>query len=157
MNNMNQKEITSFFECLGEIWRDITATEFLMRLAIARQEKEIEKFPKPPYTKGRKYTDFPKSFSIGYFSGVAKKFNQYFPDITIPQELIDLRNAMAHGVIARIDNSETDILFKLNTNKQKELEIEFSMPLETKRINQIRQSLKELRRDIGNEADDNKK
>lgn len=151
------KKIKDFFECLGEIWRDITAIEFLMRSAIARQDGEIKKFPKPPYTKGKKYVDFPKSFSIGYFSEVAKKYNRHFPDITFPQELIDLRNAMAHGVIARVGNDETDILFKLKKNKQKELEIEFSMPLEKQRIDQIRQCLREIRRHIGKKADDNQK
>lgn len=48
---MNQNEVSELFECVGEIWRDITAIEFLMRAGIARKDGEIEKFPKPPYFK----------------------------------------------------------------------------------------------------------
>ncbi len=152
----SQNEITEFFKCLGEIWRDVAAIEFLMRCAIARKDKEIKKFPKPPYTKGRIYKDYPKSFSIIYFSEVANEFNKYFPNISISQELIDLRNAIAHGVIADVNNSGFDQLIKFREIKNKELKIEFSITLEISRLAQIRQSLKELRIDIMKEIDDKK-
>jgi hypothetical protein len=151
----SQKEISQFFQCLGEIWRDITAIEFLMRCAIAKKKGEIKKFPKPPYTKGRVYVDYPRSFSIGYFAEVAGEFNKYFPEITIPQELIDLRNAMAHGLTAEINGGGIAELVRFKKVKEG-LKVEFNMALEPKRIAQIRQSLKELRGYIMKECDDNK-
>lgn len=155
---MNQREIEKFFECLGEVWRDIAAIEFLMRCSIAKKEGEIRKFPQPPYTKGRIYKNYPESFSNLSFREVTKKFNKYFPNIDLPQELIDLRNAMAHGIIANINKNEVAQLVKFREVKdKKELKVEFSMKLEIERIAQIKQSLKELRRYIGQEADDNKK
>ncbi|MBU3979224.1 hypothetical protein KJ980_05510 [Patescibacteria group bacterium] len=154
---MNQDEVKFFFECLGEVWRDITAIEFLMRCAIARKDGEIGKFPKPPYTKGKVYKEYPKSFSNPSFGEITKEFNKYFPNISLPQELIQLRHAMAHGVIAEIDKNGVNHLVKFKRNYKKELEVEFSMPLEAQRITQIRQLLKEFRRYIGKEADDNKK
>jgi hypothetical protein len=36
--DMNEKETKLFFECLGEIWRDITTIEFLMRVCIAKKD-----------------------------------------------------------------------------------------------------------------------
>ncbi|MFA4818250.1 MAG: hypothetical protein WC621_00170 [Patescibacteria group bacterium] len=154
---MNQDEVKKFFECLGEIWRDIMAIEFLMRCAIAKKDREINKLPKPPYTKKKIYNDYPKSFSNSSFGEITKKFNEYFPDISLPQELVQLRHAMAHGIIAEIDKNGVDQLIKFKINKQKKLEVEFSMILEPQRIDQIRQSLKELRRYIGQKADDNSK
>ena len=150
-----QEEISEFFKCIGEIWRDITSIEFLMRCAIAKKEGEIKKFPKPPYKKGRIYTHYPESFSIGYFAEVAGKFNKYFPKLAIPQELIDLRNAMAHGLISEIDKKGFPELVKFRKSK-KGLEVEFIMTLEVTRIAKIRQSLKEIRRFIMKECDDNK-
>jgi len=155
--NQNEVETKEFFKCLGEIWRDITAIEFLMRACIAKKDGEINKFPKPPYEKGKIYSDCPNSFSIQGFSNVATKFNKYFTKLTIPQELIDLRHAMAHGIIAEVDKDGVDRLVKFNKNKNNELVVEFAMPLEKERIAQIRQSLRERRRHIGKEADDNKK
>ncbi|MEK9161434.1 MAG: hypothetical protein AAB822_01610 [Patescibacteria group bacterium] len=64
---------------------------------------------------------------------------------------------MAHGIIAEVDKDGVDRLVKFNKNKNNELVVEFAMPLEKERIAQIRQSLRELRRHIGKEADDNKK
>ena len=69
--NQNEAEVKNFFECLGEIWRDITFIEFLMRCAIAKKEGEILKFPKPPYEKGKVYNEYPKSFSNFSFSSFA--------------------------------------------------------------------------------------
>ena len=154
----NEKEIKDFFECMGEIWRDITAIEFLMRVCIAKKQNEIAKFPKPPYIKGDVYQDYPKSFSILLFGEVVGQFSKHFPQITIPQELelVDLRNAMAHGCIARINHSKTDELIKFRKQRDDTLKIEFSMPLEMGRIKQIRQSLRELRRHIALEASDSK-
>ena len=151
---MATKKIKEFFETLGEIWRDITLIEFLMRGALAQKTGDVEKWPKPPYKKGRIYKEYPKSFSPIYFSEVAQEFNKEFPKLAIPQELIDLRNAMAHGFIAEVDHSGTDEVVKFKKQKDNTLMVEFSMPLEQKRISQIRQSLKELRRHIMLEAAD---
>lgn len=153
----NQKEIKEFFETLGEIWRDVTAIEFLMRGALAQKMGDIDKIPKPPYTKDKTYNNYPISFSYLYFEDVAKEFNKKFPKLAIPQELIDLRNAMAHGLIAQINNSGIDEIVKFRKQKDNTLMVEFSMTLEPKRIAQIRQSLKELRQYIALEAADKPK
>jgi hypothetical protein len=155
---MNEKEISQFFECLGEIWRDVTAIEFLMRCAIAKKEGALSKFPQPPYNKGKIYKNYPDSFSHYNFETVTAKFNLLFPVIQIPQNFIDFRHAMAHGIIVQINNSGTEQLIKFRENKQlKELSVEFSLPLETKRLAQLRQSLHELKGYIMKEVDDNKK
>ncbi|MFA6397675.1 MAG: hypothetical protein WDK96_02405 [Candidatus Paceibacterota bacterium] len=151
---METKEIKEFFETLGEIWRDIALIEFLMRGALAQKEGDVNKWPNPPYTKGKIYIEYPKSFSHTHFSDVAKEFNKKFPKLAIPQELIDLRNAMAHGFIAEVNYSGIDEVVKFKKQKDNTLMVEFSMPLEQKRIRQIRQSLYELRRYIALEAAD---
>lgn len=153
----NSKEIKDFFECLGEIWRDITAIEFLMRGALAQKNGDVNLWPRTPYTKGKFYNQYPKSFSFNYFDEVAIAFNKEFPKLAIPQELRDFRNAMAHGCISRIDNNGVDELIKFRKQGDNTLRIEFSMPLEIKRIQQIRQSLMELRRFIALEATDKSK
>jgi len=151
---MNKDEF-NFFECLGEIWRDITAIEFLMRCAIAKKDEEIKEMPKPPFIKGRVYKNYPKSFSHFSFEIVVSKFNKRFPQFVVPNELVQLRDAMAHGVIAEIDNRGVIELVKFKETKDiKELKVEFSMSMEPKRIAQIRQSLKEFRRHIMQEVDD---
>lgn len=38
MSENDNKELSDFFQCLGEIWRDVAAIEFLMRCAIAQAE-----------------------------------------------------------------------------------------------------------------------
>lgn len=151
---METKNIKEFFETLGEIWRDITLIEFLMRDALSQKEGDVNKWPKPPYNKGKIYSEYPRSFSLAYFSDVVEEFNKKFPKLAIPQELIDLRNAMAHGFIAEVNYSGIDEVVKFKKQKDNTLMIEFSMPLEQKRIKQIRQSLKELRRYIALEAAD---
>jgi len=155
--NQDEVEVKEFFECLGEIWRDITAVEFLMRACIAKKDGEINKFPKSPYEKGKIYLDYPRSFSISHFEDLVTEFNKHFQNIQIPKEFANLRHAMAHGVIAEVDKDGVDRLVKFKKNKQNNLEIEFNMPLERKRMAQIRQSLREIRRYISKEADDNKK
>lgn len=155
---MDKKGISQFFGYLGEIWRDITVIEFLMRCAIAKKDGEIFKFPQPPYDKGKIYKDYPNSFSYHNFEIITAKFNKRFPDIQIPQEFIDLRHAMAHGVIAQVDGGSTDMLIKFKELPDtKKLKIEFSLPLEVERLAQIRQSLHELRVYIMKEVDDSKK
>jgi len=143
---MDKKETKQFFECLGEIWRDITAIEFLMRCAITKHDEEESKFPKPSYYKGKIYKNYPKAFSHYNFETIIQKFTKRFPKIKIPQEIIDFRHAMAHGVIAQINNNNTDELIKFKETKNpKELKIEFYLPLELKRLLQIRQSLHEFK------------
>ena len=46
--NQNEAEVKNFLECLGEIWRDITFIEFLMRCAIAKKRRGNFKIPKTP-------------------------------------------------------------------------------------------------------------
>lgn len=150
-----EKETTKeFFEMLGEIWRDITAIEFLMRAALAQKSGDVSKFPTPPYTKGKIYTEYPEGFLHKYFSDVVKEFNKKFPLLVLPQELIDLRNAMAHGFILQINNSGTEELIKFRKQDDGTLLVEFSLLLEPNRLAQIRQSLMELRRHIAKEAAD---
>ncbi len=152
---MKEKEFTQFFECLGEIWRDITAIEFLMRCAIAKKDKDIGLFPQPPYTQNRTYKDYPHSFSNFSFKIIVEKFNKRFPKISIPIEMVRLRNAMAHGIIAGINKNGIEHLVKFQENEnEKELKVEFSLPLELKRLSMMRQSLKELRRYIMQVAKD---
>ena len=155
----NEKEIKDFFECMGEIWRDITAIEFLMRCALAQKNGDVNLLPQPPYTKGKSYTQYPESFSFKYFNEVAKEFNKEFPELAIKQDLINFRNAMAHGIIAKINGSNFDQLVKFKENKKgnkKIMRVEFSMSLEMGRIKKTRKSLMKLRRRIALEASDSK-
>jgi len=146
---MNSKEVNYFFECIWEIWRDITAMEFLMRSAIAKIDWEEEKFPLPPYNKWKTYTSFPDSFWNYNFEIITEKFNKRFWDkVRIPIELVNLRNAMAHWIITQINNNPNDILLKFRKNKEDNLEIEFSLELNKQTISQIRQSIKEFRQHI---------
>jgi hypothetical protein len=149
---MEAENTKEFFEILGEVWRDITAIEFLMRCALAQKEGDINKIPKPPYSKGKSYSEYPRSFSFKYFSDVAQEFNKEFPKLAIPQELIDLRNAMAHGFISEIDHSGVNEIVKFKKQKNNTLMVEFSITLEQKRIKQFRQALKEIRQFIALEA-----
>lgn len=153
---MNKNTNSSFFESLGEIWRDITAIEFLMRCAISKKDGDLDKLPKPPYTKDKIYKTYPKSFSHFSFEIVTKKFNKRYPKLAIPLELVQLRDAMAHGLIVEVNNSGMTELIKFKQEaKNKNLKVEFDMPLEISRLAQIRQSLKELRRHVAIEVDDN--
>ena len=88
---------------------------------------------------------------------MAEEFSKKFPDLAIPTELVELRNAMAHGLIVEINHSGVDELIKFRKNKDDALVVEFSMKLERKRIQKIRQSLMELRRYITIEAGDKPK
>jgi len=144
------------FEYLGEIWRDVTAIEFLMRCAIAKKDGDITKLPKPPYQKGKVYKEYPDSFSKYGFEEIAGKFNKYYPKLKIPQELIDLRNAMAHGLTAEVNKSGVTEIVKFKETKSG-LVIEFYMPLNLPRVAQIHQYLKELRRWIAKEVDEGKR
>lgn len=146
---MEKDKTDLFFKYLWEIWRDITAIEFLMRCAIAKKDNEIDKFPKAPYIKNKIYNEYPNSFSIEGFEILKDKFNSRFPKLQIPKEIIELRHAMAHWIIAEIDNSNINQLIKFKENKEEKiLKVEFSLTLDLKRLAQIKQSLKELRRYI---------
>ncbi len=141
--------MSDFFECLWEIWRDITALEFFMRSAIAQHDWELDKFPKAPYSKGKIYCAYPKSFWHYSFELIVDKFNRRFPQISIPKEVAELRNAMAHWLIAQVNNSWVEELIKFKENSvDKELIIEFNLHLTTTTLKQLRQSIKELRQDI---------
>lgn len=143
---MDNRGTSQFFECLGEIWCDITAIEFFMRCAIAKKEGQIIQFPKPPYTKGKIYENPPDSFLLGRFEDILTKFNGYFPEITIPKELMELRHALAHGMISRVGENNVDEIIKFKKiSKKKEIEVEFNMPMDIKRMSQIRQSIHELK------------
>lgn len=119
---MEAEEMWYFFQSIGEIWRDKT---------------------------GRVYWKYPKAFSRLSFKMVCEKFNKRFPDITIPEEIIQLRDAMAHGIIANIDQNETLLLVKFReSGVPTELKVEFNLFLEPNKVTQIRQSLKEIRRHV---------
>jgi hypothetical protein len=153
------EETKLFFECLGEIWRDITAIEFLLRVAIARKDEDINKLPKPPYTKGKIYKEYPKAFSNMLFGAVVEKFNKYFPEIFLPSELVDLRNAFAHGLIAKIEHGKDDQLVKFKESKvkdssEKQLKVEFSMALDSGTVSKMKEILRELRMKLANRFKD---
>jgi hypothetical protein len=146
---MNPQETKEFFECLGEIWRDIVLIEFLMRCAIAKKDGDIIKIPKPPYSKGKVYKDYPDSFWHWNLEIIVEKFNKHYPTLSMPKELTELRHAMAHGLIAQVNNSEYNQLIKFKESKEpKELRIEFSMTLEPQRLTEIRKNLSLLRQQI---------
>lgn len=152
---MNKIPPEKFFEILGEMWRDICLIEFLMRSAIAQKEGDVSKFPLPPYIKDKEYDEYPRSFGFHLFGDVALEFNRLFPKLAIPQELIDLRNAMAHGLVVEIGQDGVDRLIKFREQKKtKKLKVEFSLTLEVVRIETIRASLRNLRRFIAIEAAD---
>lgn len=153
---MKKEETLQFFEFIGEIWRDITAIEFLMRCAIAKKDGDIHKLPQPPYIKGKTYKNYPKSFSHYSFQVVTEKFNKRFPKIFMPNELVQLRDALAHGTIAEINNSGSEQLIKFKETDKKELKVEFSLTLDHKKLAQIRQSLTEFRIFITQELDEEK-
>ncbi len=146
---MNPNETSKFFECLWEIWYNISNIEFLMRSAIAKKDWEEKLFPEPSYKKGRIYSEYPSSFSRFGFEEIIEKFNKRFPHIKIPKELSQLRNGMAHGVMSQVNWGDYQELLKFREKKEEGLlEIEFQMYLELWRLKQIRQSLVELRRYI---------
>lgn len=159
MGDNDNKEADDFFQCLGEIWRDVAAIEFFMRCAVAQARGDIKKLPKHPYRKGAEYSEYPRSFAAGHFSEVVKEFVKTFPRFAeqnpqfFSRHLVDFRNAMAHGVIVEIGNSGTDELIKFRRRRGK-LVVEYQLPLEMHRLRQLRQSFKELRCHIMNEARD---
>lgn len=146
-----KKKESTFFECLGEIWRDITALEFLMRCAIAKYNKELDRFPKPPYKKGVIYKNPPQSFLPESFTVVRDEFNRCFPELAIPDELIQLRHAMAHGLIVEVNKSGVEEIIKFKKSKDKKgIRVDFVMSLEDNKIDKLRQSLKEIRLSVMN-------
>jgi hypothetical protein len=158
MADNKNKELDEFFQCLGEIWRDVTAIEFLMRCAIAQAEGDKYKLPRHPYLKGAEYVEYPRSFALRSFSDVVDEFVNAFPQFVRANQgfwalLVDFRNAMAHGVVAEIGNSGVDELIKFKPGKEK-LVVEYALPLEMQTLRQLRQSFKELRCHIMNEARD---
>lgn len=150
---MEHTETKEFFECLGEIWRDITTIEFLMRAAVARDAGDIDKFPMPPYDKGKEYFEYPQAFSNIPFEEIVASFNSLHPTLALPKEFTELRNGMAHGIISEFNNSGIQQLVKFR-EKKGVLKIEFSLPLEIGRLRQLRQSLMELRRHVASTAKD---
>ena len=139
---MNNEEITKFFAHIWEVWRDLSAIEFLMRCCIMKYDNEEEYFPVPPYTKWKEYNNIPKSFKLRSFEKVTERFNsiEEFKDVYIPQDLIDLRNAMAHGIISQIGNSDVNQLIKFKNKK-----VDFSLELSPQNLEQLKQSVWEFR------------
>ena len=149
------KEIEKFFEILGEMWRDICLIEFLMRCAIAQENGDVKKFPQPPYTKGKVYEDYPESFAITSFEELVQEYNSHFPEDEMPQIIIDLRHAMAHGMIAKINGDKTDELTKFRPNKKdKTLIVEINTSLEISKLEQVRKSLHVIRKIVQAKAAD---
>lgn len=141
---MNTKD---YFSYLGEAWRDMLAIEFLMRVAIAKKEGEEKKFPKPPYVTGKVYVSYPAIFEELYFSGVQRRFNQIFPSVSVPDDIVKLRNAMAHGIVAHIDQNDSPELVKfkkMNGN----LKIELGLVLNEDNLKKVQVALVSLRRQL---------
>ena len=151
---VNKEEIPEFFQFLGEIWRDVTRIEFLMRVAIARYDGEIDQFPMPLYEKGKTYESYPKSFSHYSFEVIKNKFNKRFPEVQIPQELVIFRDAMAHGSIFDINHEGVERLIKFKEVKRGELKIELELPLEMERLKSLRLNLHNLCIHVQNLAKD---
>jgi hypothetical protein len=149
---MQKKDISEFFECLGEVVRDIAAIEFIMRCAIAKKDGEESKFPKPPYAKGKVYKVYPKAFSIIRLEEIIEEFNDKFPKIKIPEEFKQLRHAFAHGIMAEIDGDGMMQLVKFKTQKNRDLEVEFSMILTLEKMKELRIVLNNLRKKIAIDA-----
>lgn len=142
---MKENEIIIFFQYLWEIWRDINSIEFLMRWAIMKHDNEEDLFPKPPYTKNKIYQNYPKAFSHLSFEILIEKFNKRFPKIVIPKELMELRNAMAHWIIADINNEWDEKLIKF-IEENKKLKIECSLDLNIKKLKELNILLRSVRR-----------
>lgn len=147
---MYNEDIAHHFESLGEIWRDLTALEFLMRFGIAKKDGQEFDFPQPPYIKGKSYAVYPDAFKSSYgFEVIVNKWNSRFPTIHIPNEVAELRHAMAHGLMASWNGDDTEQLLKLkekeDTDGVLKLFVENNISLERARLDQIRQSLKEMR------------
>ena len=119
-----------------------------------QKNNEISKIPKPPHTKGREYEEYPSSFALRLFGNVVGEFNKEFPELAIPQELVNLRNAMAHGLIAEIDSSGFEELVKFKKIDNGNLKVDFSLKLESKTIDTIHVSLHQLRRHLALKAQD---
>jgi len=159
---VHKDEIHEFFQCLGEIWRDVTRLEFLMRVAIARHDGEIDKFPMPPYKKEKFYSSYPKSFSHYSFAIIREKFNKRFPKVQIPLELVIFRDAMAHGAIFDINHEGIERLVKFKEinsetkegKTEKQLKIEFELPLEIKTLKKLKSSIHDLCIHVQNLAKD---
>lgn len=153
---MKKEEITQFFAYWGEICRDIPFIEFLMRCAIARHNGEIKNFPTPPYTKGKIYKNITGAFSPRHsFETIRKKFISRFPSIPVPVELTNLRNAMAHGIIADINKSGLEELIKFKTIPEcNDIEVEFHLPLEMPKLKAILENLYVLKRHLMEVAKD---
>jgi hypothetical protein len=149
------KDVKGFFSCLGEIWRDITVIEFMMRCAIAKTDGDLAKLPDPPYEKGKVYSDYPDSFSHYSFEIIVEKFNKRYPSLKMAKELVMLRDAMAHGLTVEVNKSGVPELIKFKEDKvTSTLVVEFRLELEEERLEQIRRSLMEFRRYIAHEIDD---
>ena len=127
-----------------------------MRCAIAQNDGEESKFPQPPYKKDKSYNIYPKAFAHLNFEIVTKKFNKRFPGLIIPQKIIHLRNAIAHGIAAEINKNGTIQLIKFKETKNpKKLKVDFSLTLEIEKIIGLKQTLIKLRRSIGKEINKN--
>lgn len=143
--NENNEEVNIFFKHIGEIWRDITSIEFLMRMAICIHKKQEKLFPKTPYLKGKEYEYFPDSFNIGNFEKLVTEFNNIFSDVQIPIEFVELRHAMAHGVISKLDGSDFETLVKFKTFEGK-LKIDFVQDLDSDYLLSLNSALSGVRR-----------
>lgn len=151
---MENKNTLDFFQFLGEITRDLWAIEFLMRTAIARNEWDIDKFPKWNYIRWESYGKYPKSFSseYTYFSAVAKRFTEIYPnllDSSNSETLVQLRNALAHWVISKIWENKIEKLIKFKEMKKEWiLLVDFELELTPEKLRIIAISISKIRKDI---------
>lgn len=135
------------FQCLGEIWYNLSAIEFIMRCALSKKAGQENLFPKPPYQAGRTYSNYPNSFNLKYFSNVVDNFIDGQPNKDKWAEIVDFRNALAHGLIAEIDKSGKEELVHFKVNG-KQLQIKSARKIELENLKNIRDAAVSLRRHL---------
>lgn len=97
-----------------------------------KYDNELNQFPKLPYSRNKIYKNPPDAFLNSSFEIITNKFNKRFPSLSIPNEIVQLRHAMAHGVITKINN-EVDQLIKFKKIKKK-FRWNFKCPSNYKRL-----------------------
>lgn len=150
LKHMSTNETKEFFECLGEITRDVSQVEFLMRCAITKHDGQEPLFPTPPYTEGRVYSRCPDAFRepLSSFGKVQKRFNVCYPDHKVPLEVKWLRDAMAHGLFAEVNHSGALELVKFRDQHDGALKVEFGRSYTLEQLQGIRLHLAQFCRHL---------
>jgi len=139
------------FQYLGEIYRDLGSIEFLMRCAVAQKENDLGgDFLQPPYENGKSYKQVPCAFRPRYFGRVLEMFLIHYPDMEdTVAGVLDLRNAVTHGLVAEVGHSGVTELVHLRGNKEGEgASIVYSLAFTEENLLFWRDRLQKLRRRI---------